>query len=466
MKIGESIIQELIKDKDVISATIVGSYSEKKNIEKIGDLDVVVICKKLTKKIFKRLNNKIKKKKFYKEILVNSTFGPVKLGAKKTFPIHLMIYDKKLHKDHAIKSPFTCYDWQRSKIFRGISLKKIFPVKNLQLNDFFNARRNSNEYLNDIKKDRISVRKYQFKGKKITTKKTFVKIDTRNRGEFVYHIINFLVINLFKFHANKNIKTSKKQFDNFFLKITNKDHNLLKKFKILESKKLKKELIYNQNIISLAVNFVKKYENFLQKMKKEYLTLNFVRHAKTSMNKKNIFLGVKNNPSIIKTKIKKISNSMHDLTITSELKRAQMSTKFFNSKKIIHNKLINEINYGDADGMSFSNFKTKYPKIIKSWNNKIDIKFPKGENTNDVRKRALSFLSILKRFKEGKKILIISHGFFLKVIFCIILGIDTKKAYKISIEHLKVFQFLKKGKFIIPNLNRKDQENIYNQSND
>ena len=53
--------------------------------------------------------------------------------------------------------------------------------------------------------------------------------------------------------------------------------------------------------------------------------------------------------------------------------------------------------------MSFSNFKTKYPKIIKSWNNKIDIKFPKGENTNDVRKRALSFLSILKRFKEGKK---------------------------------------------------------------
>ena len=87
-----------------------------------------------------------------------------------------MIYDKKLHKDHAIKSPFTCYDWQRSKIFRGISLKKIFPVKNLQLNDFFNARRNSNEYLNDIKKDRISVRKYQFKGRKITTKKLLLKL--------------------------------------------------------------------------------------------------------------------------------------------------------------------------------------------------------------------------------------------------------------------------------------------------
>ena len=33
MKIGEILINELIKDQEVISATIVGSYSEKKNIK-------------------------------------------------------------------------------------------------------------------------------------------------------------------------------------------------------------------------------------------------------------------------------------------------------------------------------------------------------------------------------------------------------------------------------------------------
>ncbi len=465
MKIGENIIQELIKDKDVISATIVGSYSEK-NIDEIGDLDIVVICKKLSKKVFKRLNKKIEKKKFKKEILINSNFGPVKLGVKKSLPVHLMIYDIKLHKEHVIKSPFTCYDWERSKIYRGTSLKKIFPVKNLQLNDFFDARRNSKDYLNDIKKNRISVRKYQFKGRHINTKKTFVKIDPRNRGEFVYHIINFLVINLFKFYVNKNIKTSGKQFDNFFLKITNNDQSLLKKFKILEKNKLNKKLIYKSNILSIATSFIKKYENFLDKLKKKYLILDFVRHAKTSMNKKNIFLGVKNNPPIIKTKVKKISNTKYDLTITSKLKRAQMSTKFFNSKKILHNELVNEIDYGKVDGMSYENFKKEYPNIIKSWNNKVDIKFPKGENTRDVSKRALSFISYLKKINEGKKILIISHSFFLRVIFCLILGIDTKKAYKINIKHLKIFQFLKKGKIIISNLNRSDQENIYNSLND
>ena len=35
MKIGEILINELIKDKEVISATIVGSYSEKINMDKL-----------------------------------------------------------------------------------------------------------------------------------------------------------------------------------------------------------------------------------------------------------------------------------------------------------------------------------------------------------------------------------------------------------------------------------------------
>ena len=62
MKIGETIISELIKDKDVVSASIVGSYSENKDIKKIGDLDVVVVCKKLTKKVFLKILKRVKKK--------------------------------------------------------------------------------------------------------------------------------------------------------------------------------------------------------------------------------------------------------------------------------------------------------------------------------------------------------------------------------------------------------------------
>lgn len=66
MNIGKILINELIKDKEVISATIVGSYSEKKNINQIGDIDIVVICKKLSQKIYFNLVKKIKKENFKK----------------------------------------------------------------------------------------------------------------------------------------------------------------------------------------------------------------------------------------------------------------------------------------------------------------------------------------------------------------------------------------------------------------
>ena len=246
MNLGQKILNNVFKNKNVISASIVGSYTESKNLDKIGDIDVVVICKKLSRKLIKNLIQnvyKINKDNFKRKIIVNSFFGPLKISSKKLLPVHLMIYDVNSHKDHVTSSPFTCYDWERSKLYKGISLKQIFPVRNLQLSDFNNARRSSNEYLKDLTRNRISIREYDFKNKKVIIKKKFIKIDKRNRGEFVYHIISFLIINFNKFIQNKNIKIKDNKFDNFFLKITNNDRKLLKDFKNLKQKKRKKIII-------------------------------------------------------------------------------------------------------------------------------------------------------------------------------------------------------------------------------
>ncbi len=465
MKIGKKIINQLIKNKEVISATIVGSYSEKKKLEHIGDLDVVVICKKLNKNIYFNIKKNIENLKFKKKFIINSTFGPVKIGSKKVLPIHLMVYDLNLHKQHVLASPFTCYDWERSRINRGIPLKKIFPIRNLQLNDFFNSRRSSQEYLKDINRNRISIRKYKFQGKKVLEKKEYIKIDPRNRGEFVYHIINFLVINLYKFFKRKNIRLSEKIFNNFFLRITGNDTKLLKKFNILKDHKVKKNLSYNINTIFLAQNFIKKYNRFLDNIKKDYIELNFLRHAKTRMNKKKVFLGIRNDPSIAKIDKKKISKIKYDFIIVSQLKRSKLTAKFFRTKKILTNNLVNEIDYGEADGMSYTVFKKKYPHIIKSWKMKKDIKFPKGEKINDVKIRILKFFKYLNKFKTNSKILIISHSFFLRTLFAFVFNINLKTAYKIKIDHLKNYQFIKKGNTILPNFSRTDQEKIYRQVN-
>ena len=466
MKIGEAIISEIIKDKEVISATIVGSYSDTKNIENIGDLDVVIICKKLTKKNYLKINSRIKKIKFGIKTLINPTFGPMKIGCQNSLPIHLMIYDVKSHIQHVLKSPFTCFDWERSKIYRGKSLKNIYSVKQLQLNDFINARRNSNEYLKDIKKNRISIRSYKFQGKKVLLGKKYVRIDQRNRGEFVYHIINFLIINLYKFLNDKNIKVKDKNFDNLFLKISNNNKKLLKQFKILREKKKSKAIYYDKKTLNLALVFIQYFNNYIKNLKKEFLEINFVRHAETSFNKKEFFLGSRNNPDIIENKKKKISNSRFNCIITSNLLRSRMTSKLYYSKRNLVSKLITEIDYGKVDGLTVKKAKKQYPNLFKSWKKGIDVKFPNGENTRDVIQRVKKFIILLKKFKKGEKILIISHSYFIRVFFAFVLKLDQKKAYKIKVDHLKIFQFLLKGNKFTSNFNRADYYNILTQTYD
>ena len=49
-KFGNDLIKQLYKIEGIISVTIVGSFSSTYDLDKIGDLDIVLICKKVTSK--------------------------------------------------------------------------------------------------------------------------------------------------------------------------------------------------------------------------------------------------------------------------------------------------------------------------------------------------------------------------------------------------------------------------------
>ena len=51
-KIAFEILKNLKKNKNSLSVTLTGSYSEHFNVNKAGDVDIVIICKKLNKKYF------------------------------------------------------------------------------------------------------------------------------------------------------------------------------------------------------------------------------------------------------------------------------------------------------------------------------------------------------------------------------------------------------------------------------
>ena len=278
-------IKELIKKisliKECISVNIVGSFTENVNLNKIGDLDIVIISTKLSKSLIDKCKSKLKKHKFptTKKIKINDTFGPLKYDKEKYLVIHLMVYDVDGHINHVTKSPFTCFDWERKNIYIGKSLKQIYTASTLQLRDFFNSRRAVNSHFNDIKNGVISTYSYQFNNKnyKFIHRKT--KLNKINKRNYCKHIIKHNLTNFSKLYFQKNSK-----LETADLKKIKINYDLKKYFNFNFNKK-KLNLIDKE-----TKKFLHKFFTFLRQIKHNSNKIIFMRHAKTKLNLKGIFL--------------------------------------------------------------------------------------------------------------------------------------------------------------------------------
>ena len=370
-----------------------------------------------------------------------------------------MIYDLKSHIKHTINSPFTCFDWERSNVYVGKSLKELSPVFNLQFRDFSEARRSTKEYLKDLSKNRISYREYKFKNKKIELIKKYFKIDQLNKRDFIYHIIKFLLINYIKYENQKNLKISRNKIQKKFLEIVKNKFDL-SEFNKLILLKTKKEHTSIQEPKKLAIKFLNKFDQYIKKQK----TINniyFSRHKKTNV-KKNIFLGQKLNPNIVE---KKNNNEFikikFDRCFSSPSLRCRETAKIVaKNKKIITNNLLKEIDYGDAEGLDLKELNKKYPEIINSWKKALDPRFPKGESLKDVNARLKKFIKNKVIFKNFNY-LIITHNVVLRCLIGSIYKINKKEWYKIDINYFDLLEFISKNGRLIGNIDRKKYLNIF-----
>ena len=467
-RIAYKIIKFLNEDKNSLSVTLTGSYSEHFDTKKAGDIDIILICKKLNKTFFNKCISKLKviKKKYfdsYDDLIINTTFGPIKFYKKNTIVFHLMIYDLVSHIQHTISSPFTCYDWERSKIYVGKSLKELSSVYKLQYRDFSEARRNTKEYLNDLSKNRISYREYAFKKSKVKVLKKYFKIDKLNKRDFIYHIINFLLINYIKYERQANIKINNKNIEKKFLDIDNSKKNLEEFIKLRNFKHNKNKLSIRDSK-KFALNFINKFEDYIKKRKIKNKIF-FSRHKKTKLSSE-IFLGQKLDAKIIdkrnKSEFKQINvNSC----FSSPAKRCLDTAKIiFNKKKIFVSNYLREINYGDAEGLTYKDLIQKYPNIPKKWNLGLDPKFPNGECLDDVSFRLDKFLNQIIKMKsinQRSNYLIITHNVILRCLIGKIFNINKREWFKININYFDLLEFeLERGK-LLSNIDRNKYLSIF-----
>ena len=463
--LAKYLLNKIYDVDKTISATITGSFSEKFDFSKSGDIDFVIICDVLTELYFKKCIKVIKKysKKILlaskkKKLLINTTFGPIKYNSKEIQVIHLMIYDKKSHTEHTINSPFTCYDWERSDLFVGKKLNNIAPVLKLQFMDFFNSRRGINDYLKDLSNSYITYREYHFKNNKIKLKLKKFVIDSLNRKQFIYHIIKNLIINYSKLETNSNVIISEKKLEKIFFEITN-EKKLLEIFKTLKKNKNNENFLNEINLIILAKKFIFKFNQFIEKKYKYKVNLFFLRHLETNI-KKDVFLGQKNNVGIKNLKININFKKIKFIKcFSSPLLRCKQTAELLTNHKTINfEKNLMEIDYGDFENLNYRKLINKYPKFVNKWNNHLDPKFPKGENTGQVLKRLLSFINFRikdKKYKQNSNILIVTHNVVLRCLLGYYFDFKKKDWHKIRIKHCDNIYFLKNKNKIIPNIDRK-----------
>ncbi len=467
-KLKKDLFNIIMTINDVISVTLVGSFWKKDNLKDFSDIDIVIIMKEIDKKKYHACLNKINKidlKRYnlgHLDLLINPTFGPLKFDNRNNIVFHTMIYDLNSHIAHVIKSPFTCYDWERSLDYVGQSLKKIFPVGKIQLADFFLSRRGINDYIKNLTNNYIFYQKYELKINFLALENKKYKIDKRHKIEFAYHLCKFLIINFYKFDKQKNKIPEDNEIKSIIKKVFNKDYDYYLRNFILLKRLKDKKIISNKNFsLQFTKKFIKNFENYLTNYKKKEII--FLRHGKTKLND-GTFLGINRNPGIINNKkilsdLKFLKNKKIKILFSSSLRRACETAKLIIKKDaFIVSDLLMEKNYGQAEGLNYQHLKKRYPKIIEEWNKKNDPRFPSGENDADVIKRINLFKKkLIKTININKKkgmIIVISHNALLRCLIGDFFNTPRHMWVKINIDHNKPINCILRGNKFLPNLDR------------
>ena len=216
--------------------------------------------------------------------------------------------------------------------------------------------------------------------------------------------------------------------------------------------------------IKFALNFLKKYNIFIESNIKKSNKLFFVRHKKTSL-KKNLFLGQKLNPHILNNKINKdLKNINFDYCYSSPSKRCLETANLIFKKKIQISNLIKEIDYGYAEGLTYNEIKKKFYYLIKDWYKKKDPRFPNGESTSDIFNRLKKFLVQIKKNKN-KKILVVTHNVFLRCLIGNQFNIFKHQWHNIEINYSELLEFIIFKNTIRSNIKRDKIYKILNKIN-
>jgi broad specificity phosphatase PhoE len=169
-----------------------------------------------------------------------------------------------------------------------------------------------------------------------------------------------------------------------------------------------------------------------------------VRHGETALNSSQRFWG-KTDVELGLSGIRqaeslreRLASEKIDFAYSSGLKRtiATAETLVFNRKlEVIKCPQLNEIDFGELEGLDFTEINSRYPDINRRWMERDpELKYPGGESLPQMEARVREFAKILNDHSEKETILIVAHSAILRTLICQLLGLDMSYRWSLRID--------------------------------
>ena len=139
---------------------------------------------------------------------------------------------------------------------------------------------------------------------------------------------------------------------------------------------------------------------------------------------------------------KRLKDEKIDRIYSSDLKRAANTAAIVakpHDLKLIKEKKLREICFGEWEGMNYEEISEKYPEIYKEWrNDPVSVPPPEGETFLEFQKRIIYIINKIKDLHAGERVAIVAHGGTIRVYLAHILGMPLKENRKLSIHNTSI----------------------------
>ncbi len=178
------------------------------------------------------------------------------------------------------------------------------------------------------------------------------------------------------------------------------------------------------------------------------MKLFLVRHGQTDLNKVRRYQGRIDVPlnetgtGQAQKLASRLACEQFDKIYSSPLSRAQQTAGIIhNGSSVDITKLdeLVEMDFGKLEGKTYK----EIIEIFPDWDPAVfDFTFAGGEKLDNMAIRIQSFVDVLKKLDENSNVLVVTHSGCLRIILCLLLGIDINKwwQFKIDVASLTVVE--------------------------